>query len=148
MNTAPESGNGNSRILIVDDNSAFTHHVSEFLQNTHRYVVCEENDPCRALETARIFHPDLILLDLIMPEADGTEVAAQITSDWMLHSVPIVFVTALITQEEARGGRRIEGHRIIPKPGHASELIKVVEENLPKRFNNSASLHDGAFDRV
>ena len=68
MNTAPESGNGNSRILIVDDNSAFTHHVSEFLQNTHRYVVCEENDPCRALETARIFHPDLILLDLIMPK--------------------------------------------------------------------------------
>jgi DNA-binding response OmpR family regulator len=95
-----------------------------------------------------VFHPDLILLDLIMPEADGTEVAAQIESDWMLHSVPIVFVTALITREEARDGRRIEGHRIIPKPGHASELIKVVEENLPKRFNNSASVHDGAFDRV
>ena len=148
MNTAPESGNGNSRILIVDDNSAFTRHVSEFLQNTHRYVVCEENDPRSALETARSFHPDLILLDLIMPEADGTEVAAQIESDWMLHSVPIVFVTALITREEARDGRRIEGHRIIPKPGHASELIKVAEENLPKRFNNFASVHDGAFDRV
>jgi CheY-like chemotaxis protein len=148
MNTAPESGNCNSRILIVDDNSAFTRHVSEFLQNTHRYVVCEENDPRSALETARSFHPDLILLDLIMPEADGTEVAAQIESDWMLHSVPIVFVTALITREEARDVRRIEGHRIIPKPGHASELIKVVEENLPKRFNNSASVHDGAFDRV
>jgi DNA-binding response OmpR family regulator len=95
-----------------------------------------------------VFHPDLILLDLVMPEADGTEVAAQIESHWILHSVPIVFVTALITQEEARDGRRIEGHRIIPKPGHASELIKVVEENLPKRFNNSASVHDGAFDRV
>jgi CheY-like chemotaxis protein len=95
-----------------------------------------------------VFHPDLILLDLIMLEADGTEVAAQIESDWMLHSVPIVFVTALITREEARDARRIEGHRIIPKPGHASELIKVVEENLPKRFNNSASAHNGAFDRV
>jgi CheY-like chemotaxis protein len=52
-----------------------------------------------------VFHPDLILLDLIMPEADGTEVAAQIESDWILHSVPIVFVTALITREEARDGR-------------------------------------------
>jgi CheY-like chemotaxis protein len=40
-----------------------------------------------------------------MPEADGTEVAAQIESDWILHSVPIVFVTALITREEARDGR-------------------------------------------
>jgi CheY-like chemotaxis protein len=83
-----------------------------------------------------------------MPEADCTEVAAQIESDWRLHSVPIVFVTALITREEARDARRIEGHRIIPKPGHDSELTKVIEESLPKRFNNSASLHDGAFDRV
>jgi len=137
MNTTAESSNSNSRVLIVDDNSEFTHRASELLQNTDHYVVCEENDPRRALETARSFHPDLILLDLIMPQADGTEVAAQITSDWMLHSVPIVFVTALITQEEARGGRRIEGHRVVPKPGHGSELIKVVEESLPKRFNNS-----------
>jgi CheY-like chemotaxis protein len=83
-----------------------------------------------------------------LPEADGTEVAAQIESDWMLHSVPIVFVTALITREEARGRSSHRRTSHYPKPGHASELIKVVEENLPKRFNNSASVHDGAFDRV
>ena len=132
MNTTAESSNSNSRVLIVDDNSKFTHRVSELLQNTHHYVVCEENDPRRALETARSFHPDLILLDLIMPEADGTEVAAQIASDWMLHSVPIVFVTALITREEARDGRRIEGHRVVAKPTNSSELINVVEKNLPR----------------
>ena len=126
-----ESSNSNSRVLVVDDNSEFTHRVSELLQNTHHYVVCEENDPCRALETARSFHPDLILLDLIMPQADGTEVAAQIVSDWMLHNVPIVFVTALITREEARDGRRIEGHRVVPKPRHSLDLIKLVEESLP-----------------
>src|SRR5438105_14584290 len=131
MNTTAESRNSNSRVLIVDDNSEFTHRVSELLEDTHHYVVRDENDPRRALETARSFHPDLILLDLIMPQADGTEVAAQITSDWMLHSVPIVFVTALITREEARGGRRIEGHRVVPKPGHSLDLIQLVEENLP-----------------
>lgn len=138
MSTTVESTNSNSRVLIVDDNSEFTHRVNELLQNTHRYVVCEENDPRRALETARSFHPDLILLDLIMPQVDGTEVAAQMTSDCMLHSVPIVFVTALITREEARDGRRIEGHRVVPKPAHGSDLIKVVEESLPKRSNNSS----------
>ena len=71
MNTTAELSNNNSRVLIADDNSEFTHRASEFLQNTHRYVVCEKNDPRRALETARSFHPDFILLDLIMPEADG-----------------------------------------------------------------------------
>jgi CheY-like chemotaxis protein len=93
--------------------------------------VCEENDARRALETARSFQPDFILLDLIMPEADGTEVEAEITSDWMLHDVPIVFVTSLITPEEARNARRINGHRISAKPHTAAELLRVVEESLP-----------------
>ena len=131
MNTTFEPSNSKSRVLIIDNNRQFTRGACLLLQHTGHYVACEENDARRALETARSFHPDLILLDLVMPQADGTEVAAQITSDWMLHSVPIVFVTSLITREEARDGRRIEGHRVVPKPGHGSELIKVVEENLP-----------------
>src|SRR5205807_4625662 len=52
-------------------------------------------------------------------------------ADWALHEVPIVFVTALITQEEARDGRRINGHRVVPKPTRGFDLIRVVEENLP-----------------
>jgi DNA-binding response OmpR family regulator len=67
-----------------------------------------------------------------MPEADGTEIAGQIKSDWTLHGVPIGFVTALITPEEARDGRRIEGHRVVPKPTNSSELINEVEKNLPR----------------
>src|SRR6266446_9057306 len=131
MNTTFESTNNKSRVLIVDDNSRFVRSAQLFLEHTGNYVACAVNDPRRALETARSFKPDLVVVDLIMPEADGTEVAAQITSDWMLHSVPIVFVTALITREEARDGRRIEGHRVVPKPGHSLDLIKLVEENLP-----------------
>ena len=60
MNTTAELSNNNSRVLIVDDNSEFTHRAGAFLQNTHRYVVCEGNDPRRALEMARSFHPDFI----------------------------------------------------------------------------------------
>jgi two-component system, OmpR family, response regulator len=127
-----EPSDGNSRVLIIDNISAFTHRASLLLQHTRHYVVCEENDAHRALDTARSFKSDLILLDLIMPEADGTEIAGQIKSDWALHGVPIVFVTALITPEEARDGRRIEGHRVVPKPTNSSELINVVEKNLPR----------------
>ena len=85
----------------------------------------------RALEIARSFKPDLMVVDLIMPQADGLEVATQLEADWALHEVPIVFVTALITPEEARGGRRINGHRVVPKPTRGFDLIRVVEENLP-----------------
>src|ERR1700757_1758693 len=132
MNTAFEAINSKSRVLIVDDNFRFARSAQLFLEHTGNYLACAVNDPRRALETARSFKPDLILLDLIMPQADGTEVAAQITSDWMLHSVPIVFVTELITRREAQDGRRIEGHRVVPKPKRGFDLIRVVEENLPR----------------
>jgi CheY-like chemotaxis protein len=131
MNTAFETTRSKSRVLIVDDNSRFARSAQLFLEHTGNYFACAVNDPRRALETARSFNPDLILLGLIMPQADGTEVAAQITSDWMLHSVPIVFVTELITQEEARDGRRIDGHRIVARPVRSSDLLRIVEENLP-----------------
>lgn len=119
------------RILIVDDNLHFGENARQILQATGQFTVCIENNPIRALETARGFKPDLMLVDLIMPEIDGTEVATQIESDWTLHGVPIVFVTSLITAEEASDGRRIDGHRILPKPISGSELIRIVEQNLP-----------------
>jgi two-component system, OmpR family, response regulator len=123
--------NEKPRILIVDNSSRFARSARLFLDRSGKYVACTVIDPRRALETARSFKPDLVLVDLIMPEEDGPEVAAQIGADWTLHGVPIIFLTSLITAEEAKDGRRVYGHRILPKPTSSSELIKVVEENLP-----------------
>src|SRR5260370_36274989 len=127
----PNETNDKPRILIVDNNSRFARSAQLFLEHTGNYFACTVIDPRRALETARSFKPDLVIVDLIMPQADGLEVAAQLEADWALHAVPIVFLTALITPEEAREGRRINGHRVVPKPTHGFDLIKVVEENLP-----------------
>jgi CheY-like chemotaxis protein len=120
-----------TRVLIVDDNRRFAESARAILQRTGQYTVCVETNALRALETARSFKPDLLLVDLVMPEIDGAELAKQIGADWALHDVPIVFVTALITPEEASDGRRIDGHRISAKPHTAAELLRVVEENLP-----------------
>ena len=64
---------------------------------------------------------------------DGAEVAAQIESDWALHGVPIVFVTGLVTRDEARNGQRIDGHRVVSKPVSSFDLLGAVEESLPCR---------------
>ena len=119
------------RILIVDNNSHFARSARLLLDQSGKYVTCTVIDPRRALETARNFRPDLVLVDLIMPHADGLEVAAQLEADWALHGVPIVFVTSLITAEEAKDGRRVYGHRILPKPTSGSKLIELVERSLP-----------------
>src|SRR2546421_10180081 len=130
MNATSEPTNSKSLFLIVDDNSRFAGGAQLFLEHTENSFACAVNDPRQALETARSFKPDLVLADLIMPQADGLEVATQLEADWTLHGVPIVFVTTLITPEEARDGRRINGHRVVPKPTRGFDLIRVVEENL------------------
>ena len=132
MNTAFEETNSKARVLIVDDNSRFAHSAQQFLEHTGNYFACAVNDPRRALEAARNFKPDLVVVDLIMPQADGLEVALQLEADWALHEVPIVFVTTLITREEARDGRRISGHRVVPKPASGFDLLRLIEENLPR----------------
>jgi CheY-like chemotaxis protein len=121
------------RILIVDDNPRFSHSARLILQESGQYVVCEESDAASAVETARSFRADLILLDLVMPQLDGAEVAAQVESDWALHGVPIVFVTGLVTRDEARNGQRIDGHRVVSKPVSSFDLLGAVEESLPCR---------------
>src|SRR3989442_9690234 len=123
--------NEKPRILIVDNNSRFARGARLFLDRTGKYVACSVIDPRRALESARSFKPDLVLVDLIMPQEDGPEVAAQLEADWALHGVPIVFLTSLITAAEAKDGRRVYGHRILPKPTGSSELIELVDQNLP-----------------
>jgi two-component system, OmpR family, response regulator len=123
--------NAKSRILIVDNNSQFARTARLLLDQSGKYLACTVIDPRRALEVARSFKPDLVLLDLVMPQEDGPEVAAQLESDWALHGVPIVFLTSLITAEEAKDGRRVYGHRILPKPTSGSRLFELVEQSLP-----------------
>ena len=123
--------NERPRILIVDNNSKFARSARLLLDQSGNYIACTVIDPRRALETARSFKPDLVLVDLIMPQEDGPEVAAQLEADWALRGVPIVFFTSLITAEEAKDGRRVYGHRILPKPASNSELFELVEQNLP-----------------
>jgi CheY-like chemotaxis protein len=119
-----------SRVLIVDDDAASTHLVKILLEKTGNYVVLEENDADEAHQSALNFRPDAILLDIMMPKTDGSEVAAQIEADPELRNTPIIFLTALITEPETKAGLRIEGHRSLAKPINIPELIEQIEESL------------------
>ena len=119
------------RILIIDNNRDFTLSAKLGLERTGRYFVWEENKPARAHQTAQRVKPDLVLLDIAMPETDGGEVAARIESDLALHRIPIVFLTALVTKAEARADLQIDGHPFLAKPISIPELVKGIERNLP-----------------
>ena len=119
------------RILVVDNEPEATRLIKLLLENTGDYLVCEENDARRAIETAGVFRPDLVLLDIVMPEADGGEVAEEMEADARLQGTPIIFLTALATKQEADAGMKIQGHPFLAKPITIGNLIDAIERHLP-----------------
>ena len=126
------------RILIVDDDQESTHLIKVLLEKIRHYLVLEENDAAKAHDSARDFRPDLILLDIMMPQIDGGDIAAQIDADPGLHRTPIIFLTALVTKAEAKAGLHIQGHPVLAKPIDIPELINRIEENLPAHMMPAA----------
>lgn len=127
------SCNGARRILAVDNDRNTTRLIKILLEKRGNYCVLPENDPARAHQTARDFRPDVILLDIVMPEIDGGEVAARIGNDPDLRQTPIIFLTALVTRAEANNGLEIDGHSFLAKPINISELVNAIEQHFTAR---------------
>lgn len=118
------------KILLVDDEPAFTRVMRNYLQDTGQYSVRMENDPTKVLQVAREFRPDLILLDVIMPDMDGGDIAAQLRNDPDLNDVPIVFLTAIVSKDDVSRNSVIGGNAFLAKPVDARELVDCVERQL------------------
>lgn len=116
------------RIFIVDDESGFTRLIKLTLEKTGRYTVQEENDGTKAWLAAREFLPDIVFLDIVMPKIDGGDVARQIRSDPTLSHVPIVFLTAIVSQKET--GHDIGGFPFLAKPVSLDTVTRCIEEHV------------------
>jgi two-component SAPR family response regulator len=122
-----------ARILIIDDEATYATLLKLMLEQTGDYVVMTEHRAARAVETAERFAPDLILLDVIMPDIGGGEIAAQFRDHAVFKHVPIVFITAIVKKTEVEGDLlRISGRVFIPKPVNREELLDVVKRQLHK----------------
>ncbi len=120
------------KILIIDDEPSFTRLFKLNLEKNGNYQVQEENKGSQALETARLFKPDLIILDIMMPDIDGSEIASQLKSDNDLQNIPVIFLTAVISREEVDSniGGLIGGHPFIPKPASVEEIVECIEKTF------------------
>lgn len=116
------------RILIVDDDIATTRLMKFGLEKTGSYDVREENSAANALTAARAFKPDFVVLDVCMPKLGGGEVAAQMAADPNLRGIPVVFLTSMVSEEEA-GDKPLfsGGYYFLPKPVSLRRLIRYIE---------------------
>jgi CheY-like chemotaxis protein len=120
------------RILIVDDESGFTRLLRLTLESTGKFLVEEVNDGRQALAMARNFRPDIIFLDVVMPEIDGGDVAMQFKADAELGGIPIVFLTAIVSPKEASRQSSIGGFPFLAKPVSLDAIEKAVEKYCPE----------------
>jgi CheY-like chemotaxis protein len=119
------------RILVVDDEPSFTRIVRLNLEKTGDYEVREANDGRSALALAREFLPHLVLLDVVMPDIDGGDVAASLQRDPKLKHIPVVFLTAVVRRREAgSSGLHSGGAVFLAKPVGSESLIRCIEENV------------------
>lgn len=119
------------RILIVDDEPITTRLIRLNLEQTNRYEAREENDSVQVIAAAHEFRPDLILMDVIMPNLDGGDVVSRLKTDPKLKHIPVVFLTATVRKAEVdKFGGIIGGFPFLGKPHSAQELIACIEKHI------------------
>ena len=119
------------RILIVDDDLACARILKIGLENTGAYEVLTEFRATRAVSAARQFQPDLILLDVCLPDGDGGDVAFMLRSDPQLRNIAIVFLTSIISDRETRDGSALLGaFHFLAKPVRLGRVIACIEKHL------------------
>ena len=120
-----------TKVLIVDDDASITRMIKLNLEKTGAYEVWTENEGRRAVGAAREFKPDIIFLDVMMPDLQGNEVAEQLEEDAKLKDITRVFLTALVTRDEtADGGNEIGGNHFLAKPVNTQDIIRMIEKVL------------------
>ncbi|HEX2927177.1 MAG TPA: diguanylate cyclase [Ruminiclostridium sp.] len=117
-----------SRILVVDDSPFNQKMISEILVNEYELVVT--GDGRTAIQLADEKKPDLILLDILMPEMDGLEVCRFLKSQTSTAEIPIIFITAASEPEDVVKGLEAGGQDYITKPFSSSVLRARIKIHL------------------
>lgn len=121
------------RILIVDDESGFTRLLKLTLEKTGKFAVLEVNEGEKAHSAAREFRPHIVFLDIVMPKIDGGDVAAKLQGDPTTKDIPIVFLTAIVSNKEASNNGLMGGFPFLSKPISVDALVECIEKHTPSR---------------
>lgn len=128
----------NKKILVVDDEKDSATALRLFIEKIGKYEIRVETIGSQAFAAAKQFKPDLMLLDIMMPDVDGGEVANQMKADDETIDIPIVFVSGAITKEEAKEQGSIQGgYPIIAKPVLMNEVVEVIGKYIPEKAEPS-----------
>ena len=117
------------KILIVDDVVSNVLLLKILLSN-EKFQVCTANNGTTCIEKARKEHPDLILLDVMMPDISGFDTAVVLKKDEETKDIPIIFLTALNTPQDLVHGFQVGASDFLTKPFNKEELVMRVMQQI------------------
>lgn len=113
-------------VLVVDDRKDVFDLVRALLKNSDCELIYAENGAA-GLEAAREKHPDLVLLDIMMPRMDGFDCCRYLKSDPATSDIPVVFLSARSGIADTRAGMELGADAYLTKPFRVVELRQLVE---------------------
>jgi len=117
------------KILIVEDEESLLK-LESILLTAKGYLVEGATTGLAALEAVAAEAPDLILLDIMLPELDGFEVCDRIRKDPETQNIPIVLLTAKKTPEDVARGKEVGADQYITKPFKSAMVMSTIEQLL------------------
>lgn len=130
------------RILVVDDDRDVLKIVCVVLESMGHFKAGPCGKAREAVEAARSFEPDLILLDVMMPAMDGPAVLKALRADPATETIPVVFMTAKIMPNEANRYASLGVAGIIAKPFNTRSLIDRIHQIWQESTNGDANASD------
>jgi DNA-binding response OmpR family regulator len=119
------------KILIVDDDTQVTSLLKKYLA-PRNFEIITENKSSKAISTAHMVHPDLFILDLMMPPPDGFELCRQLRADPNFAQAPILIITAMdISNSKATS---FGANDYLAKPFSLDEMVMKINLLLGRDF--------------
>jgi len=118
----------NKKILIIDDEKMNIMTLAHFLKNEYDIIVTTESKS--AYEIAEKHLPDIILLDIIMPEINGFDVLVKLKRSKITNNIPVIFITGLNNDEDEEKGLSMGAADYILKPFNKAIVKKRIETQL------------------
>ena len=119
------------KILVIDDDKNVGAILKIKLEKLWSYHVIFADDGNKGIEIAKKEQPDLIVLDIQMPGLDGADVRIELESESKTRSIPVLFLTSMMTAEESRASRGLVGGRpMISKKLSIGEIVSHIETFL------------------
>ena len=124
--------NTQNKILVVDDD-IINREFFQLMLSKLGFIVEESGDGLEALEKLKNYHPDLILLDNIMPQMDGFELTRSLKADEKYREIPIIMFSALDDVQDKLAGFELGVDDYITKPFNFSEVLARIRAALRNR---------------